>query len=179
MAAMAAAIIAPVRADDRQYLQMRNGMRKFAPLVGTWNAKWTFYDKDGSVTVLRGAYVISYVLDGAYLEWKGNHERKGRLPKTYAFIILTTFNPDSRQYEETYFYNNWPQRVVEIGIFDAKRREFRTHTLVPREDGIHDEHVRTILSIKGPNKMAYKHYSRYSNEVRERLNLVITLTRNS
>jgi len=179
VAAIAAAIAAPVRADDRQYQQMRDGMKKLAPLVGTWNAMWDFYDKDGSVSVLRGTYVISYVLDGAYLEWKGNHERKNRVPKTYAFIIFTTFNPDSHQYEETYFYNNWPQRVFETGIFDAERREFRTQTLVPREDGVHDEHVRTILSIKGPNEIVYKHYSRYSNEASERLNVMITLTRSS
>jgi hypothetical protein len=177
IAAIAVSITTPVRADDRQYLQMRDGMRNLAPLVGTWSATWKFYDKHGSVSVLRGTYVISYVLDGAYLEWKGDHERKGHVPKTYALIIFTTFNPDSHQYEETYFYNDWPQRVFETGIFDAESREFRTHALVPREDGLHDEHVRTILNIKGPNEMVYKHYSRYGNETRERLNVVITLTR--
>lgn len=167
----------PACADERHYLQMRGGMSKLAPLTGTWDAIWRFYDKNGALTLARGVYTISFVLDGAYLEWKGEHERKGYVPKTYAFIIFTTFNSDANRYEQIYFYNDWPQRVFETGAFDDRRQEFRTSAFIPREDGIHDEHVRTVLSLKGPSQMVYTHYSRYSNESRERTNLVITLTR--
>jgi hypothetical protein len=45
------------------------------------------------------------------------------------------------------------------------------------EDGVHDENVRTVTKIGDSNKIVYEHYSRYSNETTERLDLVITLTR--
>jgi len=163
------------RADEKAYSQMKAAMRIFAPMVGTWNAVWRFYDKDG-VTDLPGTETISYTLDGAYLERHEDHLRKDSQPH-YALVIFTTFNPVANRFEQTYFYRSWPHSVTEFGVFDKQLREFRTETVVPREDGIHDEHVRTVLKIVSHDRMIYTHYSRYSNEPRERRNLVITLTR--
>jgi hypothetical protein len=170
------ALAAPASATEQQYLQMSGAMKKLSPLVGTWHSEWRFYGKDG-VTVLPGTYTISYVLDGAYLEWHAQRERKNDPSRNYSWVLLTTFNPESKRYEQTYFYNTWPNHVTETGVFDSTRQEYRTQAIVPREDGIHDEHVRSIVSLRDVNKIVYIHYSRYSYEKRERLQLVVTLTR--
>jgi hypothetical protein len=60
---------------------------------------------------------------------------------------------------------------------DDGAQEFRTRAFIPLEDGVHDESVRTITSLKDPDRVVYRHYSRYSHEEAERLNLEITLTR--
>jgi Protein of unknown function (DUF1579) len=173
---MVVAPIAPAEATERQYVQMRDAMRKLAPLVGTWRSVWRFYDRDGT-TALPGMYTISYVLDDAYLEWKAGHRRKSDPRRNYSWILLTTFDPDSNQYEQTYFFNTWPHHFTETGSFDSKRQEFLTQGIVPREDGVHDEHVRSILSLRNANEIVYTHYHRYSYEKREHLQLVVTLTR--
>jgi Protein of unknown function (DUF1579) len=173
---VAVTLIRPAHATERQYLQMRDAMRKLAPLVGTWRSVWRFYDKDGA-TDLPGMYTISYVLDDAYLEWKAGHSRKSDPRRNYSWILLTTFDPDSNQYEQTYFFNTWPHHFTETGSFDSKRQEFLTQGIVPREDGVHDEHVRSILRLRNANEIVYTHYHRYSYEKREHLQLVVTLTR--
>lgn len=172
----AIALAAPADATERQYVQMRDAMRRLSPLEGAWRSVWRFYDKHG-VTELPGTYTISFVLDGAYLEWRAEHRRKNDPHRNYSWILMTTFNPDSNRYEQTYFFNTWPYRVTESGVFDSKRREFRTKAVIPREDGVHDEHVRSIVDLRDVNKIVYTHYSRYSYENRERLQLVVTLTR--
>lgn len=88
---MMVAPVSPAHATERQYVQMRDAMRKLAPLVGTWRSVWRFYDKDGT-TDLPGMYTISYVLDNAYLEWKAGHHRKSDPRRNYSWILLTTFN---------------------------------------------------------------------------------------
>jgi hypothetical protein len=163
-------------ADEIQYPKIRAGMSKVAPLIGKWRAAANFYDSEG-VTEEVGTYSISSVLDDTYLQWEVELHNKENPKRRHSFIIFVTFNPMSNQYDSTYFYSRWALRVTETGEYDDAAKEFRTRAFIPLEDGVHDENVRTITSLKDPNKVVYKHYSRYSHEKAERLNLEITLTR--
>jgi len=91
--------------------------------------------------------------------------------------VFTTFNPRSNRYDETYFYSRWALRVVEEGVFDDAARELRTTAFIPLEDDVHDENVRTILRFTDPDHATYLHYSRYSHEKSERLDLEIEMTK--
>jgi hypothetical protein len=68
-------------------------------------------------------------------------------------------------------------RVTEDGVFDQQAKELQTSTLIPLEDGKRDEHVRSIYRLTGTNAFTLFHYSRYSDEPKERLDLVIKLHR--
>ena len=67
--------------------------------------------------------------------------------------------------------------MTDIGEFDDSTKEYRTSALVPLEDGVHDESVRTVTSLRDPTKIVHRHYSRYGNEDAGRMNVEITLTR--
>jgi hypothetical protein len=169
-------LLAPVRADDPEYLKIREGMKNLSPLIGTWDSVWKFHDKSG-VSVDVGTSSVTSVLDDTYLQWHVEHHSKEDPKHSRSFIIYTTFDPRSSRYDQTYFYSRSALRVTETGVYDDQAREFRTTAFIPLEDGIHDENVRTIISLKDPNKIVYTHYSRYNNETIERMDLEVTLTR--
>jgi hypothetical protein len=49
--------------------------------------------------------------------------------------------------------------------------------LVPLEDGKRDEHVRDVYRLSGSDTLSVIHYSRYSDEPTERMDLAIRLRR--
>lgn len=163
------------RADDAQTIL--SNMKYLKPLVGTWNAVAEFHEKDGTLAYDLGTYKISFVLDGTYLQWDVELHPKDNPGKPHYFLNFITYNPVTKKYDSTYFYSRWALRVTETGDYDNKSKEFRTTAFIPLEDNVHDENVRTITKLADPNKIVYEHYSRYSNEDAERMNVVITLTR--
>src|ERR1700730_8753532 len=82
----------PVRADEAEYLKIRAGMSKLAPLVGKWHAKWWFHDKDG-VTEEVGSHSISWVLDGTYLQIEVERHHKDNPERRFSHLNFITFNP--------------------------------------------------------------------------------------
>ena len=170
------AFILECRALDDEHQKTIDGIAKLAPLVGKWHAVARFHDKDRIIENI-GTYTISYVLDNTYLRWEVELHNKDNPKRSQSWVIYTTFNPGTNQYNQTYFYSNWAQRVTESGEYDDETREYKTRALVPREDGAHDESVRTITSLKDPDRITYNHFSRYNNENAERMNVDITLTR--
>src|SRR5262249_671167 len=158
------------------YDKIQEGLTKLSPLIGKWNAVALFHDGD-KVTENDGTYEIDLALEKTYLRFQVELHRKGDPSHHHGFIIYVTYNPATRQYQSTYFYTRWAMRVTETGEFDDHRHEFRTTAFIPLEDGVHDENVRTITDLNDPNKIVYTHYSRYSHEHTERMNVQITLTR--
>lgn len=163
------------RPDDGQTI-LRN-MTYLKPLVGSWNAVAEYHQKDGSLAYDVGTYKISYILEGTYLQWYAELHDKDDPKQHHSFMDLVTFNPVTGRYDSTYLYSLWSLRVTETGVYDDKAKEFRTEGFIPLEDGVHDENVRTVTKIGDNNKIIHEHYSRYSNQETERLDLVITLTR--
>jgi len=168
-------IAAQGRADDAQAIL--SNMSYLKSLVGTWSAVAEFHQKDGSIAYDLGSYNISFVLEDTYLQWEVELHDKKDPSKHHSFLIFITYNPVTKKYDSTYFYSHWALRVTETGEYDDKSKEFRTTAFIPLEDGIHDENVRTITRLNDPNRIVYEHYSRYNNESAERMNVVITLTR--
>ena len=157
--------------------KIREGMTKLAPLVGKWDATVKFYDPDGTVTEEVGTDSISFVLDGSYLECELERHNKENPKRSNSLISFITFNPALNQYDTTYFYRGSALRVTETGAYDSATSEFRTRAFIPLEDGVHDENVRTITSLKDPEKIVHTHFSKRSNETCERVDLMMTLTR--
>jgi hypothetical protein len=157
--------------------KIREGMSKLAPLVGKWDATVKFYDPDGTITEEVGTDSISFVLDGSYLECELERHNKENPKRSNSLISFITFNPALNQYDTTYFYRGSALRVTETGAYDSATREFRTQAFIPLEDGVHDENVRTITSLKDPEKIVHTHFSKRSNETCERVDLMMTLTR--
>jgi uncharacterized protein DUF1579 len=168
--------VSTARADDAEYRSIRQAMQKLGPMVGTWNTVWKFYDKDG-VTEELGTTRIASVLEGTYLELVVDRHNKDNPQRHREMITFITFDPRTGHYDTTDFYSRWALRVTETGNFDDSTREFRTQAFIPKEDGIHDEKVRTITTIMDPERMVHTHYSRYDNETVERRDLEIVLTR--
>ena len=129
-----------------------------------------------SITEETGTYKISSALEGTYLEEQVEFHRKDDLTKHHSFLVFITYNPVTKKYDSTYLYSRWALRVTETGEFDEKTKEYRTTAFIPLEDGTRDENVRTITKLAKPNEIEYSHYSRYSNETSELLNLVVTMT---
>ncbi len=68
-------------------------------------------------------------------------------------------------------------KVTETGEYDEATRDFRTRGFIPLEDGVNDETVRSITSLKDPNKIIYTHYSmRSPAETCQRMDLEMVLT---
>jgi Protein of unknown function (DUF1579) len=168
-------VAAQGRADDADAILSNMNYPK--PLVGNWSAVAEFHEKDGGLGYDVGSYKISFVLEGTYLQWEVELHDKANPSKHHSFLIFITYNPVTKKYDSTYFYSRWALRVTETGEYDDKSKEFRTTVFIPLEDGVHDENVRTITRLNDRNKIVYEHYSRYSNESAERMNVVITLTR--
>jgi hypothetical protein len=171
-----AATASPLLADDAEYRKVRDGMSKLAPLIGKWNAAWTFHQGDG-ITRELGTTSITSVLDDTYLQLAVERHNEADPKRSRKMLTFVTFNPTSNQYDSTYLYSRSPMRVTETGEFDDRTREFRTTAFIPREDGVHDENVRTVMSLRTPDRVVYQHYSRYSHEASERMDLEIVLTR--
>lgn len=170
-------LIASNRADEAEYARIRAAMNKLGPLVGTWNTVVRFFDKEG-VTEEVGTYTVSRVLDNTYPEFIMERHKKENPERNRKIISYVTFNPKSNQYDTTYFYARSALRVTETGEYDDATNEFRTTCFIPLEDGVNDETVRTITSLKEPNKILYRHYSRRSpKDTSERMDLEIALTR--
>ena len=172
-----ASTLAPLRGEPNEYDRILAGMRRLAPLVGTWDAVWKFHERDGNVSERVGTHTIAPVLDGTYLAWSVEQHRKGEAARGPRFMIYTTFDPRKNRYDQTYFYSRWALRVTETGDFDDAARAFRTTAFIPKEDDVHDENVRTILTFADSRHAVYRHWSRYDNEPVERLDLEIELTR--
>lgn len=171
------AAASPAAADEAEYLKIRDGMKKLAPLVGQWHAAGIFHDDDGA-TEEEGTWKISSVLDDTYLQFEVERHRKGNPSRSHKFLTFITFNPRTNQYDVTFFYNRWALRVTETGEFNGAANEYRTRGFIPLEDGVNDETVRTTTSLKDPDKVLYKHYSRRSpKDTCERMDLEIVLTR--
>lgn len=174
---MIVAVPVSLRAEDSasDFGKIREGMDKLAPLVGKWRALAVFHDADGA-TERDGTFDIQWTLDNTYLEYRVELHHRDDPSKHNGFVIYVTYNPVSRQYDSTYFYTRWALRVTESGEFDPVAHEYRTKAFIPLEDGVHDENVRTITDLKDPKKIVYTHFSRYSNQAKEQMNLQITLT---
>ena len=166
-----------VRAADAgsvsDYAKIRAGMNKLVPMIGKWQADAVFQDGHENV----GTYDIHWALDDTYLEMEVDLHRKNDPSQRHGFVIYVTYSPATRHYESTYFYTRWAMRVTETGEFDDIANEFRTKAFIPLEDGKRDENVRTITELKNPNKIVYDHFSRYSDQASERMDVRITLTR--
>jgi Protein of unknown function (DUF1579) len=163
-------------ADEAEYQKIRFQMNKLARLIGKWNVAVTFHHKD-SVTEEVGTWSVTSVLDDTYLEFQTERHLKDNPKRSAKVIWYTTFNPRSNRYETTYFYNRWAMRVTETGEYDEATQEFRTRGFIPLEDGVNDETVRTITSLKDPNKIVYTHYSmRSPAETCQRIDVEMILT---
>ncbi len=160
--ACALRLAAQGRADDTSAIL--TNMEHLAPLVGTWKAVAEFHQKDGLSTTTSAPTRSAPVLEGTYLRSEVVLHRKEDPKKHHSFWILTTFNPQTGQYDQTYFYSGWALRVTETGEYDAAAHEFRTKALIPLEDGKRDENVRTVTKLADINKIVYLHYSRYNDE---------------
>lgn len=167
-------LLAQGRADDADTI-FRN-MEYLKPLIGNWNASVRFHERDGSITEEEGSYRISSVLDGTYLEQEVEFHAKNNPGKHHSFLIFITYNPVTKRYDSTYLYSRWALRVTESGEYDEKTKEYRTTAFIPLEDGARDENVRTVTKLGTGNRIEYVHYSRYSNESAERLNLDVVMT---
>jgi hypothetical protein len=169
--------LAPHGADAQvreQAAVIRQKMLMLAPFVGTWSATTVFHRRDGSMPEYGevGTYEVGWTLDSTYLAWRITlHDKDASAqtaPRTRSMLIMMTYNPDSLRYESIYFYNGSSLRVFETGDYDGAGRALRTVAFIPLEDGMRDEHVRTITAIQSNGDVAYAHYSRYSDEAAER-----------
>jgi hypothetical protein len=163
------------QADDAGAI-LKN-MEYLRPLVGTWSAAAHFHHRDGSTTEEVGTYKISSVLEGTYLQWEVEFHVKGDPKRHHSFMTFVTYNPVTQKYDGTYLYSLWALRVTESGEYNDKNKEFLTTAFIPLEDGAHDENVRTITRLGNRNEIQYLHYSRYSHESAETMDLDVTLTR--
>jgi hypothetical protein len=172
-----AAHLAPSRADDETERQkVREAMNKLAPLVGKWDAAVNFYDKDG-LTQEDGTWSVSFVLDDRYLEIQSERHVKGDPTRRQKVTYYVTFSTKTNRYHTTYFFNRWSEQVTEAGEYDAATREFRTRGYIPLEDGINDETVNSVTSLKDPNRIVHRHYTmRSPAETCQRMDLEIILT---
>jgi uncharacterized protein DUF1579 len=153
-------------------------MDHLCPLVGTWDADYEFHKKDGTMDIVEpGKFNVSWVLDNTYLQIETEHHRPEDPTRHWTYFTFITYDPATKKYLCTFFYGRWSQRVTEDGLFDERSKELRTIGLVPLEDGKRDEQVPNIYRLTGTDAPTVIHYSRYSDETSERMDLVIKLRR--
>lgn len=161
-----------------RFAKIRDGLEKLLPLVGKWDVVVTFHALDGAVHEEVGTWNVSSVIDDTYLEFQTERHLKDN-PKRHRLVLFyITFNPKSDQYDLTFFYNWSALRVTLEGEFDEATQELRTRGYTRQEDGINDETVGEIFSLRDPKRIIYKHYSmRSPRETAQRLDVEMILTR--
>src|SRR3954452_12492734 len=106
-------ISSPARAqaagDERKIL---DNMAKLKPMIGQWQAAIDYHNRDGSVELRGGDYDIRSVLEDTYLQVNANIHRLDDPSKHHGFITMTTYNPDTKKFDGTYFYTLWAIRVT-------------------------------------------------------------------
>lgn len=153
-------------------------MEHLQPLVGTWVADYEFHNPDGTIDIVEpGSVKVSWVMDNSYLQIQTEHHRPNDPSHHWTYFTFITYDPVSAKYVCTFFYGGWSTRVTEDGIFDSQSNELRTIGIVPLEDGKRDEHVRNIYRLTSTAPPSIIHYSRYTDETAERMDLVIKLRR--
>jgi hypothetical protein len=158
---------------------IKDRMRDVSALVGSWEATYAFHSGQGlgHDTQEVGTQVVTWALDSTYLKSETERHRSDDPHSRRLQLWLLTWNPDSSRYEQSYFYSGSPLKVFEFGEYSAERREFSTRAFIPLEDGVRNEHVRTVTHIRSSDEITYEHYSRYSDEAVERNDLTITFRR--
>jgi hypothetical protein len=156
---------------------IREHMDHLRPFVGSWSATYEFHEKDGTTLVEPGTWTVSWVLDETYLQVQAAYHRREDPSRHHAYINYITYDPVTKKYVLTFFYARSAIRVTEDGVFDEQTKELRTSALIPLEDGKRDEHVRNIYKLAGTDAPINFHYSQYSDEPSERLQLIIKLRR--
>jgi Protein of unknown function (DUF1579) len=146
-------------------------------LVGDWHVLATFHDRDGGLSYDEGKYHIRSVLDGAYIEIESTLWSKGHPEKHHSFLEFITFDPTKAKFIFTYLYSRSSLQVTEEGEYDEAKQELRTSAFIPKEDGVRDENIHTVMRLADPHKIEYLHFSRYGNESAERMDVSFTLTR--
>lgn len=154
---------------------IREHMDHLRPFVGSWVATYEFHEKDGTTVVEPGTWTVSWVLDDTYLQVQAAYHRRDDPTRHRAYINYITYDPVVKKYVLTFFYARSAIRVTEAGVFDEQTKELRTSALIPLEDGKRDERVRNIYKLAGTDSPINFHYSQYSDEPSERLQLVIKL----
>lgn len=174
-------VLAPIalsQQDDpaADYTKIREGMTKLSSLVGKWKAVATYYNGE-QVRTNEGTYDVDWALDQTYLEFRVTLHSTVDPSRQHGFRLFMTYNPASHRYDCTYFYTRWALRVTATGEYDDAKKLLRYNTFIPLEDGVHDEAVHSTMDLSEPNKVTYTHYSRYSNQDNERMDVRIVLTR--
>lgn len=171
---LSTANFASAQANDTRAIS--GHMDHLRPLVGTWDADYEFHKKDGTIDIVEpGKFNVSWVLDNTYLQIETEHHRPEDPSRYWTYFTFITYDSVTMKYVCTFFYGRWSQRVTEDGVFDERTKELRTIGLVPLEDGKRDEHVRNIYRLTDTDAPTVIHYSRYSDETSERMDLVIKL----
>jgi hypothetical protein len=156
---------------------IREHMEQLRPWVGSWTAEYEFHEKDGTALIEPGTWTVAWMLDDTYLQVQAAYHRREDPGRHRGYINYITYDPVTKKYICTFFYERSAIRVTEDGLFDEQTKELRTSGLVPLEDGKRDEHVRNIYKLEGADSIINLHYSQYVDEPRERLQLVIRLRR--
>jgi len=148
-----------VPADEAEYQRIRQQMSKLAPLIGKWDVVAASHHMDGRVTQQVGTWLVASALDDTYLAFQTERHTKDTPNRSAKVFWYITFNSKANQYKITYFYNRWAsERVTETGEYDDPASEFKTRGYIPLEDGVNDETVRAIFSLKDPKKIVYPYY---------------------
>ncbi|HEX7915335.1 hypothetical protein [Rudaea sp.] len=174
---LATICVQTVHADDAKIQSIFDHMAKLSALGGKWRAQVDYHDRNGKVSKRNAEYVIRPTLDNTYLEADVAIWPIEDPSKRHGFMIMTTYNPDTHRYDQTYFYTRWAIRVTETGEFDDAAHEYRTTAFIPREDGVRDESVRTTTKFRNDGTVEYWHWSRYDNENTELMNFHAVLQR--
>jgi uncharacterized protein DUF1579 len=171
---LAASGLAAAQAENAEIIHQK--MSHLRPLVGSWQAAYEFYNKDGTTDTEPGSLTGTWALDGTYIEVQAEHHNPDNPSRHHAYITFITYDPAAQRYVCTFFYGRSSLRVTESGVFDDPSHELRTSALIPLEDGKRDENVRETYSFADPNSVRLLHYSRYADEPVERLQLVLKLS---
>jgi hypothetical protein len=144
---------------------LRQNMSVMASLPGTWHVTANEISPDGKKTALHGTYIISWALDSTYLRIAATLE-ENISHKKRAFECLVTYNPDSAQYELSYFYSRQAFRVFERGKWNAPSKIITTRgTLVFGGGGRY--YVHTELNLTNKNEMTWNSWAKTKPEQKE------------
>lgn len=144
---------------------LRQNMSTLASLPGTWHVTANEISPDGKKTALHGTYVISWALDSTYLRIAATLEEDVSLKKR-GFECLVTYNPDSSQYELSYFYTRQAFRVFERGTWNAQSKIMTTRgTLVFGGGGRY--YVHTELDFTNKNELTWNSWAKTKPEQKE------------
>lgn len=155
--ALALIVVLPIAGIAQPNKTRKQKMNELKPLIGSWELHTKMISPSRPVIEESGSMTCRAIFDSTYIECDTYLTYK-KYARSYK--VLITYATDSSRYEQVYFYNDSPARIIEYGQFENK--ELLTQTSFRNSQG-NTESITVSLKFTDHNNLFMESRSSATN----------------